>query len=265
MVFLGALALAAATAVGGAIDRWDNNLSGRITVQVPADKASPKALTRLVDALSATPGIAQAELLSAAATRALVEPWLGKIDADLELPLPAVIDVETEAGAKFDVNLLAGRLHKITPGVIVDDHRVWLLQLIRVARTVEWVAFSILALIGLTAIAAVIFATRSGLAVHAAIINLLHVMGARDAYIARQFQMQAMMMGIRGGVIGSVAAIVVLVVLTTMSAGIDVALLPSAALSPAQWPLLLIVPVAAVMITMATARMTVLRALAGMP
>ena len=67
------------------------------------------------------------------------------------------------------------------------------------ARTIEWIAFSIVALIGLTAIAAIIFATRSGLAVHGAIINLLHVMGARDSYIACQFQMQAMMLGIRGG------------------------------------------------------------------
>jgi cell division transport system permease protein len=265
MVFLGALALAAATAVGGAIDRWDTSLTGRITVQVPADEARPKALAQLVDTLTKTPGIATAQALSAEATRALVEPWLGTLDADLELPLPAVIDVETEAGATFDVNLLASRLTKITPGVIVDDHRVWLLQLIRVARTVEWIAFAILGLIGLTAIAAVIFATRSGLAVHAAIINLLHVMGARDAYIAGQFQMQAMMLGIRGSVIGSVAAIIVLVLLTAMSAGIDVALLPSATLSPTQWPLLIIVPVAAVIIAMATARLTVLRALAGMP
>ena len=265
MVFLGALALAAATAVGGAIDRWDNNMSGRITVQVVADEASPNTLARLVDALTATPGIARAEPLSAQATRALVEPWLGKVDADLDLPLPAVIDVETAAGAVFDANLLADRLMKIAPGVVVDDHRVWLRQLIRVARTVEGVAFAILALIGLTAVAAIIFATRSGLAVHAAIINLLHVMGARDAYIARQFQMQAMMLGIRGGIIGSVAAIIVLVVLTTMSAGIDIALLPSAPLSLAQWPLLILVPVAAVMIAMATARVTVLRALASMP
>ncbi|NKB48312.1 MAG: cell division protein [Alphaproteobacteria bacterium] len=265
MVFLGALALAATTAVGGAIDRWDNNLSGRITVQVPADKAGPKTLTRLAETLTETPGIAQAEILSDEATRALVEPWLGVLDSDLELPLPAVIDVETEAGAVFDVNLLTDKLTKIAPGVIVDDHRVWLQQLIRVARTVEWVAFAILGLIGLTAIAAVIFATRSGLAVHAAIINLLHVMGARDAYIARQFQMQAMMLGIRGGIIGSAAAIIVLILLATMSAGIDVALLPSAPLSLAQWPLLIIVPIAAVVIAMATARVTVLRALAGMP
>jgi cell division transport system permease protein len=265
MVFLGALSLAAATAIGGAIERWDTNLTGRITVQVPANRASPDTLTRLVKALTATPGITKAETLDAEATRALVEPWLGAVSADLELPLPAVIDVETAAGTVFDVNLLAGRLVKIAPGIIVDDHRVWLAPLIRVARTAELVAFVILALIGLTAIAAVIFATRSGLAVHSTIINLLHVMGAQDAYIARQFQMQAMMLGTRGGIMGSVAALVVLLVLTTMSAGIDIALLPSAPLSPIQWPLLIIVPVAAVIIAMATARVTVLRALAGMP
>ena len=90
-------------------------------------------------------------------------------------------------------------------------------------------------------------------------------MGARDAYIARQFQMQAMMLGIRGGIIGGAAAAIVLAVLTTMTAKIDVALLPSTPLSPVQWPLLIIVPVAAVLIAMATARVTVLRALAAMP
>ena len=127
------------------------------------------------------------------------------------------------------------------------------------------IAFTILALIGLTAIASVIFATRSGLAVHATIINLLHVMGAHDAYIARQFQMQAMMLGIRGSIFGSGAALIVLFAVTTMTAGIDVALVPSMPLSPLQWPVLTIVPVAAVLIAMATARVTVLRALAGMP
>lgn len=265
MVFLGALSLAAAAAIGSAIDSWDTDLAGRITVQVPAHQASPDALVRLIDALTATPGITKAATLDSDATRALVEPWLGTAGAGLDLPLPAVIDVETAAGTVFDVNLLAGRLVNIAPGVIVDDHRVWLAPLIRMARTVEYVAFAILALIGLTAIAAVIFATRSGLAVHAAIINLLHVMGAQDAYIARQFQMQAMVLGTRGGIIGSIAALIVLFVLTTMSAGIDVALLPSAPLSPVKWPLLIIVPVAAVIIAMATARVTVLRALANMP
>lgn len=265
MVFLGALSLAAAAAIGSAIDSWDTDLAGRITVQVPAHQASPDALVRLIDALTATPGITKAATLDSDATRALVEPWLGTAGAGLDLPLPAVIDVETAAGTVFDVNLLAGRLVNIAPDVIVDDHRVWLAPLIRMARTVEYVAFAILALIGLTAIAAVIFATRSGLAVHAAIINLLHVMGAQDAYIARQFQMQAMVLGTRGGIIGSIAALIVLFVLTTMSAGIDVALLPSAPLSPVKWPLLIIVPVAAVIIAMATARVTVLRALANMP
>jgi cell division transport system permease protein len=265
MVFLGALSLAAATAIGNVIERWDSDLAGRITVQVPADEANAEVLAQLVGSLTATPGITRAETLSRDATRALVEPWLGALDGDLELPLPAVIDVETAAGAVFDVNLLAGRLTKIAPGIIVDDHRVWLLQLIRVARTVESVAFAILILIGLTAIAAVVFATRSGLAVHAAIINLLHVMGAQDTYIARQFQMQAMMLGVRGGFIGGAAAAIVLFILTSMTAGVDVALLPSAPLTLSQWPLLIIVPVAAVVIAMATARVTVLRALARMP
>jgi len=265
MVFLGALSLAAATAVGNAIASWDNTLTGRITIQVPGDAADTGAIGQLVEALQATPGIARVEVLSAAATRALVEPWLGNLDGELELPLPTVIDVETSTASDIDTVALAGSLAKIAPDLIVDDHRIWMAQLIRVARTIEWIAFAIVALIGAAAVAVVVFATRSGLAVHAAIINLLHVMGARDAYIARQFQRQAMWLGVRGGIIGSLATVVVLILLTAVAAGIDVALIPTAPLSLKQWPLLISVPVAAVFIAMATARVTVLRALARMP
>jgi cell division transport system permease protein len=74
-----------------------------------------------------------------------------------------------------------------------------------------------------------------------------------------------MMLGVRGGIIGGAAAAIVLFILTSMTAGVDVALLPSAPLTLSQWPLLIIVPVAAVVIAMATARVTVLRALARMP
>lgn len=265
MVFLGALALAAAAAIGNAVAAWDHTLAGRLTVQVPASQANAETVTQLVDALRAVPGIAQAQALDDAVARALLEPWLGELGSDLDLPLPIVIDVETRTGTAIDANALGAQLRKIASGVMVDDHRVWLGQLVRVARTAEWISFTILAVIGLAAVATVIFATRSGLAIHAGIINLLHVMGARDAYIARQFQMQAMMLGLRGGIIGSIGAAVVLVIVSTVTAGVDVALLPAATLSPAQWPLLISVPVAAIAIAMATARLTVLRTLAAMP
>lgn len=265
MVFLGALMFAGALVISDTIDSWDSTLTGRMTVQIPRDTASETTTESLVAMLRATPGITSVRPVPDAEARALLVPWLGEEVVNSGLPVPALIDVEIAAGARIDAGLLAARLSQSAPGTTVDDHRAWLSALINLGRTVEVLAFVILALIASAAVVAVIFTTQSGLAVHAAIIELLHQMGAQDSYIAGQFQIQAMMLAIRGGIAGAAAAVIVILVFAWVGRGIDAAFLPPVELSVSEWAALLIVPVGAIMIAMLTARITVLRALARMP
>ncbi|MEP4378751.1 MAG: cell division protein [Alphaproteobacteria bacterium] len=265
MVFLGALMFAGALIVSDTIDSWDSTLTGRMTVQVPQDSATGPEIESLVTLLDATPGVAAVRPVPAREARALLIPWLGEEVVDSGLPIPALIDIELSAGARLDAGLLAARLSQLVPGTTVDDHRAWLSALINLGRTVEILAFVILALIASAAIVAVIFTTRSGLAVHAAIIELLHQMGAHDTYIARQFQIQAMKLSLRGGIAGAAAAGIVLLIFAWVGRGIDAAFLPPVTLTIGEWLALLIVPAGAVVIAMLTARLTVLRALARMP
>lgn len=265
MVFLGALMFAGALVISDTIDSWDNKLTGRMTVQIPQDSVTDKVTETLVEMLRATPGITAVRPVPTSEARALLVPWLGEEVVNSGLPVPALIDVELAADAHLDPNLLAARLSQSVSGTTVDDHRVWLSALINLGRTVEILAFVILALIASAAIVAVIFTTRSGLAVHAAIIELLHQMGAQDSYIAGQFQIQAMKLSLRGGIAGAAAAAIVLLIFAWVGHGIDAAFLPPVTLAIAEWIALLIVPAGAVAIAMLTARLTVLRALARMP
>ena len=265
MVFLGTLMFAGALVISDTIDSWDNRLTGRMTVQIPQESATDKATETLVTMLGATPGVTAVRPVPTSESRALLIPWLGEEVMNSGLPVPALIDVELAADARLDSNLLAARLSQSVPGTTVDDHRVWLSALINLGRTVEILAFVILALIASAAVVAVIFTTRSGLAVHAAIIELLHQMGAQDTYIAGQFQIQAMKLSLRGGIAGAVAAAAVLLIFAWVGRGIDAAFLPPVTLAIAEWIALLIVPASAVAIAMLTARLTVLRALARMP
>ncbi len=265
MVLLAVLALAAALVVEDAVRAWDNGLSGRLTIQVPADIAQDDApLDRLLDALVATPGVLSARSLTAAATGELLEPWLGEAAFSADLPLPRIIDVQLDADGTLDTTLLSARLANIAPGIAIDDHRVWLAGLIDLARSLEIAAAAIVAVIAAGAVITVIFATRSGLAVHYRIIELLHLMGARDAYVAKQFQFHAMRLGLRGSLLGSIAAAIILFGIAYVSRGIDAAFLPAFSLSPLQLISLVLVPVASVLIAMATAHHTVMRALAQM-
>ena len=265
MVFLGALMFAAALVVSDAVDTWDSSLTGRMTIQIPENETPDDTIPKLTKALQSVKDITSVRIVPDAEARALLIPWLGEGVVESGLPIPSLIDVEIDAGSRIDPVLLQARLAEIAPNVAVNDHRAWLSALIDLARTAEILAFAILALIASAAVVAVIFTTQSGLAVHAAIIELLHQMGARDSYIASQFQLQALMLSLRGGVAGGAAAVIVLLFFGWIGRGIDAAFLPSLSLSLLDWIFLLLVPAGAVTIAMLTARVTVLRALARMP
>lgn len=265
MVFLGALMFAAALVVSDAVDTWDSSLTGRMTIQIPKNETPGDTIPKLTEALQTVKDITSVRIVPDAEARALLIPWLGEGVVESGLPIPSLIDVEIDAGSRIDPVLLQARLAEIAPNVAVNDHRAWLSALIDLARTAEILAFAILALIASAAVVAVIFTTQSGLAVHAAIIELLHQMGARDSYIASQFQLQALMLSLRGGVAGGAAAVIVLLFFGWIGRGIDAAFLPSLSLSLLDWIFLLLVPAGAVTIAMLTARVTVLRTLARMP
>ena len=91
------------------------------------------------------------------------------------------------SAAAIDLGGLASRLAQAAPETTVDDHRRWLGGLLKFARLAVALALAIVVLVALAASGTVAFATRAGLAAHHEAIELLHLMGSHDTYIARQF------------------------------------------------------------------------------
>lgn len=275
IVFLAALALAATLVVGEAISAWNQGLSNAVTVQVPPPaKGDATAVQRRVEAalaaLRAMPDVAGADLVSAEKVRSLLEPWLGNATGIDDLPLPVLIDVRLKNPDKVDLAAMKKQLDGIAPEISLDSHRLWLDALIGRVRWAQVVALGVVLLNGFAAVGTVVFATRTGLMVHLRIIEVLHLMGATDRYIARQFAMQALRLGLRGGLIGIVPALIALVLVTRVGgdwAGGDFGgwLGPDVALRPWQWAALLLVPLATAGIAVATAWRTVMRTLERLP
>ena len=157
------------------------------------------------------------------------------------------------------------RLAEADPLTTIDDHGLWLDPLISLAAAIEIIALAVTVLIAMSAIAAVVFTTRTGLAIHHDVIELLHLMGARDDYVARQFQVHHFWLGLKGGIAGIALTVVTLIVLGTLTERIEATLLPRLTLSVLQWVVLLMMAGGAALISMITARITVMRALRRMP
>jgi cell division transport system permease protein len=272
MAFLAALATVGALATADAAADWRHGLTGTITIEIPAGprpSAGPPAgaddrLKRVMDVLHGEPGVERAAPVPRARIDELLTPWLGTGDLIDTLPVPQLVDVTLAPGGREELTGLKQRLAAAVPGVIVDDHELWVGQLVHLARLAVGLALVVVGLVAVCAIAATVIATRAGLAIHHEAIDLLHLMGAEDEYIADQFASQALRRGLRGGVIGLLLAALALVAFGSASQAVDPKLLPRL------WPALdqilplLLVPLATATLGWATARRTVLQALKRM-
>ena len=265
MAFLAALALGGVLLAHRAAENWQAGLADRLTVQIlPQGDAAPAAeVTAALALLRATPGVRSADALSDQDNLALVEPWLGRDASIADLPFPRMIDVRLNPGAPIDIAVLTKRLKAAAPHGILDDHNRWIGRLRSVANTVVLSAVAILALIAVATAATVAFATRAGLAAHHDIVELLHLMGARDRFIAFAFEWHYFLGALIASACGAAAAIAIL--LTAGGAeGLGLAavsFLPPLALRPTELAWLLCVPAAAAVIAWATARLSVVSAL----
>ena len=268
MVFLATLAVAAALAVGAAAERWQSDLAGSATVQIASGAANtalaPTSLDARVDAalklLRGTPGIRRADPVTPEAAAALIAPWLGGAATLADLPMPRLIDVSFDA-SQVDVAALGRALATAVPGASFDDHRRWVDGLAAIARWVILVASGIVLLVGAVATLSVIFAVRSGLAVHREVIEILHLIGAHDHYIANNFARHTLWTGLKGGAIGSAVALGTLAGLAWAGRDMAPGLLPGLTLQGSDWAILVLLTPLAACLAAATARSTVLSAL----
>ena len=264
MVFQAVLAMTAVLVLNATAGRWDHGVRGTLTVQiarVDADGDNTKRLQQTLNVLAVTPEIDRYEVIDDAQLLRLLEPWLGHYVEVGDLPLPQLIDVALKAKTDLDLRALSNRIAAQVPGTSIDDHEIWLERLVRLIEMIEGVAAAVLIFVGLATVGTVVFTTRTGLAIHKEAIEVLHLIGAQDSYIARQFAGRAMALGLRGGIMGLALAIPTVLGVGYLAQPMEGALVPQLGLEPAHWGTLAVLPIAAAVIAMLTARLTVMRTL----
>jgi cell division transport system permease protein len=244
----------------------EHALATTLTLQVPADSSNARLETVLA-LLRQTPGIVSVHLLEPAETARLLEPWFGPSVPLDELPVPRLIDLRTDPDGRADLGSLRRQLASVVPDARLDDHRPWPRGMRAAARRIEGILAACITVALLLIAVSAVFAVRTALMGDRSVVELLHMLGAADSDIARGFAIRSLRLGLLGGVIGAVAALLTIVALS--GAGSIVQLpAPIAANGVADWRVwaaLTGAALAAGLIAMASARVAVLRRLAGMP
>ena len=209
MTFLACLTAGAALLIADASQAWRSDVLRDATIQVkPQPSDDVESLVAKAVAIAAqAPEVESAHALSRAESEKLLEPWLGA-GLDLsQLPVPRLILVRLRGQGPEDLATLRKALASAVPQADLDDHRVWAARLGTMADAVVILAAALFALMIVAMGTAIGFATRGAMAGNREIIEVLHLVGASDTFIAREFQAHFRRLGLHGAMIGGLAAI----------------------------------------------------------
>jgi cell division transport system permease protein len=209
MTFLASVTIGAVVLVRAAASEWQSDVAREVTIQVrpvsgrdiEADVAKAAAVTREY------PGVAEVRPFSKEEAARLLEPWLGSgLQLD-DLPVPRIIVVRIASGAAPDLAQLRAALGEQVPGASLDDHRGFVDRMRAMSGAVLAVGLGVLALVLAATVLSVAFATRAAMATNRTVIEVLHLIGAKDNFISGHFQRHFLKLGLKGGSIGGGTAI----------------------------------------------------------
>ena len=154
------------------------------------------------------PGVASVRPYSREESAQLLEPWLGSALSLGDLPVPRLIVLRVAPGAAPDFTDLRRKLADI-PGATLDDHRAFVERMRAMSRSAVGIGLAVLGLVFAAAMMSVMFATRGAMAANRPIVEVLHLIGAKDGFIAGEFQRHFLLLGMKGGAIGGGIAMIV--------------------------------------------------------
>jgi cell division transport system permease protein len=263
--FLACLALAFVVCADALSQRLRAELGAALTIEVAAGPELEARVDAALARLRAAPGVAEASRLPPERMRALLAPWLGEAEEVADLPLPALVELRLLPGGGFPRAELEAELRAAVPGLSFDDHASWREALLRLDLAAALLSGGVLLAVGLAGMAAVALATHARLAARREQVEILHLMGARDARIMAEIAADAARLGASGAAIGAALAAALVAAAAFVAGPLPPGALPAPAPDPASWALLALpVPVAA-LLAAATAAWATRAALRRMP
>lgn len=264
LCFLAALAALSAKSTYGAARAWTAEVEGELTVTLQdVDRRAAEDARKLIES---TEGVTSAHLLSKDEIDELLEPNFGNRGLPESLPLPQLIAVTADPRVPDMGPTLQRVLTQAGYNSAVDEHADWAGDVRRVLAITRLIALTAVALLASTAVAVIAFATHAALLARRDIVDVLHLSGARDRFIASLFERRFWVLGLRAGAVGALLALgaAAAAIFAAKAHGGHAGLLPELSLDYLDLVVLVLTPVIAGLAARIAARVTVIRALKSM-
>lgn len=274
MTYLAVFAATSGLVLTGMGDRWTTDLARHMTIEVPSvddkgktigEAVQQDRITKVLTVVGRSVSEDDITVKSPREVGKLVEPWLGGDEKILgQVPLPTLISVSMDADAGV-VDQLKSALADIGPDIRLETHQGWLDDVLRLTGTLTWLAYLIGIVTAVTTVSAISGAVRARMAAYAEQLEILHLMGATDDYITRQFQKHALSVAVMGAGVGFVCAIFTMTVLGQWVGDSQSSMVPTIGIDRPSVLALVSIPIFACTLTVLATRLTVMKHLKEMP
>lgn len=262
LCFLAALAALTTRGTYKAAEAWGAQIEGDITV-VMRD-TDRRTAENAADRVSGLATVFEARVLSRDEVEALLEPSLGPGGMPEGLPVPMLMVVQADTAVGDPSPDIERILNEVGVDGDVAGNAGYADNVRGALGVLRLVALSIVALLSATAIAVIAFATHAALLARRDIVDVLHLSGAEDRYIASLFERRFWVLALQAGLGGAVAALMITALIVFSgggSQGVESQLLPRLSLDFWDIVILLVTPVMAGLAARFAARLAVLASL----
>ena len=273
MVYLASLFFVLSFCASEVFHLWNSQAENGFTV-VLAPSDSPVGGVQIKDLsqqwkaleiLGRVRGVVKTEVISSGAFSRFSSLLQGKRDETISAPQSIMIDVQSEKKGGIDLTILQELFERELPGATIKTERTFYENMSTLASMGIGISFLVTFLIMACAFAISIFSVHSGLIIHKKIIEILHLVGANNGYIAHQFQRHAQRLGMRGGLIGLLLTVVTLGIICAVLASQDSVIYTDTLFSGKIMLTLCLIPVITTVVMMCAARFTVIWELSKYP
>ena len=262
LVMIGVFAFGGLLALNQVAEKWKGGLAETVSIDLPPllslqQNEDSRAVRILTLALN-EPGVSDASILHRDRMRELVKPWLGDAIEIDRLPLPVIIQLKIDRDNPPDFESFSRRLHQAVPGTKLNSFGEWRERLLRSVNTLMTVGIVILIAVALGIVSMILFLGFTSMMVYRQSIELLHLMGATDQYIAKQFNMLVAKISIIGASIGFGIACFLILIAGHVGLGQAYRLHEWVILPLTHWAFLSIIPIATFLLALMTVHFAVL-------
>ena len=267
LIALVVIAAAGGLALSNLAASANAGLSRAVSVQVIEPNPDLRAArgAAAVKVLTGIEGVQAVRLVPEAELVAMLEPWLGEGAASGDVPIPALIDVElTGSAGPAEIARIETALAAQVPGARVDAQGDWLRPVQDALAALQYLAFGLIALVALATAAAVWLSARNAFAAARETVEIMHLLGASQRQIAAVFLRDVLREAAFGAVIGGMAGVGAVWLLGQQFTALDSGMVSGGGLMLTDWLVIAAIPLAGVLLALATARITIALALRDM-